>query len=443
MKTRRQFLHSSLMGAAATWTLPAFLNSTIFQLDAHAADSAIQVTSGKDGTILVVLQMGGGNDGLNTVVPYADDTYHKARPTLALAADTVLKMDDHCGLHPNLAKIKGLLDAGEGAILHGVGYPNPNRSHFRSMEIWHTASDADKNEHYGWIGRYFDSACQGQPPTVGVNIGAMPPQAFLGPKPTGVSMASPGRYKLIEPADIAVADARDGSMVPMSGAENIAGDQAGSSVDGLGTAAAADDGRSNLEFLERTSLDAELSSNDIQRVTKAYQSKVAYPRTRLGEDLKLIAQLIAGGLPTRIYYAHLGGFDTHANQKPAHDRLMLEFAEAVGAFVADLKDQGNFGRVLLMTFSEFGRRVAQNGSHGTDHGAAGPMMFFGGAVKPGLHGTLPSLTDLDRGDLKHHADFRSVYATVLEQWLKTDSVPVLKRKFPILDLLRQGSSASS
>jgi uncharacterized protein (DUF1501 family) len=303
------------------------------------------------------------------------------------------------------------------------------------MEIWHTASDADKNEHYGWIGRYFDSACQGQPPTIGVNIGSMPPQAFLGPKPTGVSMASPGRYKLIEPADIAVADARDGSMVPMA-SENFAGDRAGSSVDGLGAAAAADDGRSNLEFLERTALDAEMSSQDIQRVTQAYQSKAAYPRTRLGEDLKLIAQLIAGGLPTRIYYANLGGFDTHANQKPAHDRLMLEFSEAVAAFIADLKDQGNFKRVAMMTFSEFGRRVAQNGSQGTDHGAAGPMFLFGGAVKPGSHGKFPSLTDLDRGDLKHHVDFRSVYATLVSDWLRADPVPVLKRSFPKMDLLK-------
>jgi len=438
MKTRRQFLHSSLMGAAATWTLPAFLNSTIFHLDARAAASPIQVAGGKDGTILVVLQLAGGNDGLNTVVPFTDDAYFKARPSLALARDSVLRINDSLGLHPNLTGLKSLFDNGEAVILQGVGYPNPNRSHFRSMEIWHTASDADKNEHYGWIGRYFDAACQGQPPTAGVNIGSMPPQAFLGPKPMGISMASPGRYKLIEPGDIAVADARDGSMVPMmaGGDSDIAGASSGSSIDGLGTASGLDDGTSNLQFLERTALDAEISSQDIQRITGSYQTTSAYPSTKLGEDLKLIAQLIAGGLPSRIYYAHLGGFDTHANQKPAHDRLMREFSEAIAAFTADLKAQGNFHRVLVMSFSEFGRRVAQNGSQGTDHGAAGPMFLFGGALKPGLHGTTPSLTDLDRGDLKHQVDFRSVYATVLQDWLRTDPRPILQRPFPTLPLFR-------
>jgi uncharacterized protein (DUF1501 family) len=437
MKTRRDFLHTSMMGMAATWTLPAFLNSTIFGLDSHAADSLTQIASGKDSPILVVLQMGGGNDGLNMIVPYADDAYHRSRPQLALAADSVLRVDDYVGLHPNMTGMKGLFDAGDAALIHGVGYPNPNRSHFRSMEIWHTASDADKSEHYGWIGRYFDSACQGQPPTAGVNIGSMPPQAFLSAKPMGISMASPGRYKLIEPGDIAVADARDGQMTPMmADGDNIAGANSGSSVENLGAATRSNDGLSNMQFLERTALDAELSSQDIQRIVQAYQTKVAYPQTKLGEDMKLIGQLIAGGLPSRIYYANLGGFDTHANQKPAHDRLMREFSEAMSAFVADLKEQGNFNRVLVMTFSEFGRRVAQNGSGGTDHGAAGPMFLLGGAVKAGIHGKHPSLTDLNKGDLKHQVDFRNVYATVLDQWLKVDSTPVLKRKFASMDLLK-------
>ncbi|MDX6767277.1 MAG: DUF1501 domain-containing protein [Candidatus Methylacidiphilales bacterium] len=437
MKTRRQFVHSSMMGLAATWTLPSFLDATILGLDARAADSAIQTATGKDSPILVVLQMGGGNDGLSMVVPFADDAYYRSRSQIALARDSVLRLDDYAGLHPNLAGLKGLFDNGDAALIHGVGYPNPNRSHFRSMEIWHTASDADKNEHYGWIGRYFDSACQGQPPTAGVNIGSMPPQAFLSAKPMGISMASPNRYKLIEPGDIAVADARDGQMVPMmADGENIAGSRSGSSIESLGAANPANDGLSNLQYLERTALDAEVSSQDIQRIVSAHKSATPYPSSRLGEDLKLIAQLIAGGLPTRIYYANLGGFDTHANQKPAHDRLMKEFSEAVTAFVADLKEQGNFNRVLMMTFSEFGRRVSQNGSGGTDHGAAGPMFLFGGAAKAGLHGKHPSLTDLNNGDLKHGIDFRNVYATVLEKWLKVDSTPVLKRKFATMDLLK-------
>lgn len=420
------------MGIGATWTLPAFLNTTIGYLDARAASSPVQVATGKDGPILVVLQMAGGNDGLNTVVPFADDVYHRARPTLALSPDQVLRLNDYVGLHAHLEGIKALYDQGHVAIVQGVGYPNPNRSHFRSMEIWHTASDADRTEHQGWIGRYFDAACAGQPPTVGVNIGSTPPQAFGGDRSLGISLASPSRYQLMETTE------GPGGLESMMRGEvtGDSGSQSGGSIEGLGAAAGAEDGVSNLEFLQRTALDAEISSEQIQRMVKGYQPSTHYPPTQLGEDLKLIAQLIAGGLPTRIYYAHLGGFDTHARQKPAHDRLMREFSEAMAAFCGDLKAQGNFDRVLVMTFSEFGRRVAENGSAGTDHGAAGPMFLFGGAVRAGLQGKAPSLTDLDRGDLRHQVDFRSVYATVLKGWLGADPLPILRRDFPLLDILR-------
>src|ERR1700757_1216941 len=195
LQTRREFLRTSMLGAAASWTLPVFLEKTFFALDAMAADAATQAVTGKDGTILVVLQMAGGNDGLNMVVPYADDAYHVARPRLRLAADQVLKIDNHIALNPKLAALKSFYDDGHLAVVQGVGYPNPNRSHFRSTEIWQTASDADRTESEGWLGRYFDNCCSGADPTVGVAIGEETPQAFAAKNPTGVTFSRPEQFR--------------------------------------------------------------------------------------------------------------------------------------------------------------------------------------------------------------------------------------------------------
>ena len=191
LHTRREFLRTSALGAAAAWTLPVFLEKTFFALDAMAAEAATQAVTGKDNTILVVLQMAGGNDGLNMVVPYADDIYYRSRPKLALRADKTLKLDDYAGLNGKLTGLKALFDEGHLAVVQGVGYPNPNRSHFRSTEIWQTASDADRNESQGWLGKYFDSCCAGADPTVGVAIGEQTPQAFMGKTPTGVTFSKP------------------------------------------------------------------------------------------------------------------------------------------------------------------------------------------------------------------------------------------------------------
>ncbi|MDZ4789277.1 MAG: DUF1501 domain-containing protein [Blastochloris sp.] len=428
MKTRRQFLQTSVMGAAASWTLPTFLNSTIFQLDSMAADSLTQSVNGKDGPILIVLQMGGGNDGLNTLVPYSDDAYYRARTSLAIAKKSVLPINDRFGMNPQLSELKSLYDAGNLAILNGVGYPNPNRSHFRSMEIWQTASESNINERYGWLGRYFDNSCQGAPPTIGVNIGSLPPQAFLGPQPLGIALANANRYKFTD-------SSTDSSLTMMANEDpsTFSGNNSGSSIDNLGSVASPlQDGMTNTDFLQRTALDAELSSKDIQAITSKVKSPITYPKNRLASDLQLIAQLIAGGLPTRIYYANQGGYDTHANQTGTHNNLMHEFSSALAAFVSDLKEQGNFDRVLIMTFSEFGRRLKENASNGTDHGVAGPMFLLGGKIKAGVHSDYPSLSDLDNGDLKHQVDFRSVYATVLENWLQTKSDPILRKSFPKL-----------
>jgi uncharacterized protein (DUF1501 family) len=438
LQTRRQFLRTSMLGAAATWTLPVFLEKTFFALDAMAADPLTQTATGKDGTILVVLQMAGGNDGLNMVVPYADDAYYRARPRLRLAPDKILKIDNYAGLNPKLTGLKALFDEGRLAIVQGVGYPNPNRSHFRSTEIWQTGSDADRTLSDGWIGRYFDNCCAGSDPTVGVAIGEETPQAFAARTPTGVTFSRPEqfRWRTSEPNQGRMsAEEMFFRQLNESGASEESGNVA---TDGASIGAIAGKSKSDLstlDFLQRTALDAQLSSDKILAIARKYKSTVPYPQGQLAASLNIISRMIAGGLPTRVYYASQGGFDTHAGQVNAHERLMGEFNDAIAAFVADLKQQGNFERVLLMTFSEFGRRVQENANGGTDHGAAAPMFVLGGAVKPGLFGKYPSLTDLDHGDLKFNTDFRSVYGTVLDRWLKAPSQIVLGRKFPSLSIV--------
>jgi uncharacterized protein (DUF1501 family) len=439
LQTRRKFLRTSMLGAAATWTLPVFLEKTFFALDALAADAATQAVTGKDGTILVVLQLAGGNDGLNTVIPYSEDAYHVARPRLRLAPDQILKIDNHIGLNPKLAGLKSLYDEGHVAIVQGVGYPNPNRSHFRSTEIWQTASDSDNTLSEGWLGRYFDNCCAGADPTVGVAIGEETPQAFAAKRPTGVTFARPEQFRF-RPSDPSSGQMSAEEMFFRQLNEAGGGEDAGTAASNAGGSIGAIPGKarndlSTLDFLQRTALDAQLSSDKILAIARKYKSTVPYPQGQLAASLNIISRMIAGGLPTRVYYASQGGFDTHAGQLNTHTRLMGEFNDAIAAFIADLKQQGNFDRVLLMTFSEFGRRVQENANGGTDHGAAAPMFVVGGGVKAGLFGKYPSLTDLDRGDLKFNTDFRSVYGTVLDKWLKAPSQLVLGQKFPALGIV--------
>lgn len=437
--TRREFLRTSVLGGALSWTVPAFLANTFAALQAEAADSATQTVTGKDGSILVVLQMAGGNDGLNTVVPYANDYYHQARPRIGLPANSILKINDEIGLHKSLTGFKSLYDAGQLSIVQGAGYPNPNRSHFRSTEIWQTASDADKVESYGWIGRYFDNACQGADPTVGVSIGEQMPQAFSARTPTGISLDNPQRYRFMagRPDRNGQMNADEKSFRELNQPEDtgMAADASGASIGAIHGPTSHTG--SVMDFLERTALDAEVSSDKILAITKRVDNQATYPTSPLANSLKLVAKLIAGGLPTRIFYVSQGGYDTHTNQVGQQERLLKDLGDSVQAFVADMKAQGNFQRVMLMTFSEFGRRVSENANGGTDHGAAAPMFVIGHKVKAGLHGKYPSLAaeDLFNGDLKFNVDFRSVYAGVLEEWLKTKSQPILGRKFQPLNLV--------
>jgi uncharacterized protein (DUF1501 family) len=416
VQTRREFLQKGLTVAAVTMTVPSFLTRTAYAL--NDPTDVKPVARASDEPILVVLQLAGGNDGLNTIVPYANDDYYRARRQLAIAKEEVLRINDDVGMNPQLTGLKALYDEGHMAIVQGVGYPNPDRSHFRSMEIWETASGSDKFDSYGWIGRYFDNACKGQPePTVGVAVGGKSPLTFRNHISVGVSMESangmqwnPGTAMMQNPEE----------------KKKVYAD--------LNTPRA--QAPKGLDFLQRTALNAQVSGDRIREAINKHQTRVDYGGvSQLGQGLRMIAGMIAGNLGSRVYFASLGGFDTHSAQRPTHTNLMTQLAAAVKAFYQDLREQGNANRVLVMTFSEFGRRVGENASGGTDHGTAAPLFLFGDMVKPGIYGEHPSLTDLDQGDLKYKVDFRSVYATVLEKWLKAPSPAVLNGTYPTLSFL--------
>jgi uncharacterized protein (DUF1501 family) len=416
--TRRMFLNRGLTFASMAATTPLFLERSAGAMTLPLGSLVSSLSGVPDDHVLVVVQLGGGNDGLNTVVPYGDDRYHQLRPGLAIRGPGdgtqrtpgALAIDgaDGIGLHPNLTGLKELMDEGVASIVQGVGYPNPNRSHFTSMDIWHTAdTDATGN---GWIGRYFDNTCNGTPdPEGAISIGRTAPLAMIGDVQKPVSFESAEMFKWLG-ADLHPALERPYDELNRGGA-----------LEGVG-----EDGQ--LGFLMRTALDAQVASDRIRKAV-AKRPLVPYPGGALSGQLQIVAAMIRDEMKTRVYYVSLGGFDTHANQAGPHSNLMRQVGGALNAFHKDLKEQGNSGRVLTMVFSEFGRRVAQNASGGTDHGTAAPMYLVGDMVRPGLLGTHPSLGRLDQGDLVFNVDFRSVYTAILEDWMGADAKAILGRSF--------------
>ncbi len=424
MKTRREFLRSTVLGASATWTVPMFVERTFGQLHEGARDLAIQPVTGKDDTILVILQLAGGNDGLNTLVPFADDAYHQARPRLAKKEKDIIKLSDYVGLNSSMPFLGSLFQEGDLGIVQGVGYPNPNRSHFVSTSIWETADTTNRSA-TGWLGRYFDHACSGADPTVGISFNKTQPESFGAAKNPGVCLNSPELYRWLHSggekaqaeeffADINKphADDDDEDMPSDGGSIAMA---AGGKVGGVAH-------ESTLDFLERVALDARVSSKQILEIAAKHKTKVPYDGTPLARNLNLVSRMIAGKMPTRVYYVSHGGFDTHNQQINSHDRLLGQMDSALKSFFTDLKQQGNDKRVVVMTFSEFGRRVAENASAGTDHGKASCLFVAGHGVKGGLYSKYPSLTDLSDGDVKHTIDFRSVYGSILGDWLKAPNI---------------------
>ncbi len=417
--TRREFLATGLKGAgllAASSFVPGFITRT-----------AAATGAGRDSTILVVVQLSGGNDGLNTVIPFGNDLYAAARPTLRLKGGEVLKLSDSLGLHPALEKFKAEYDDGRMAIVQNVGYPNPNRSHFRSTEIWQTgADDTGPRQVEGWLGRYFDAQCAGADPRklpgeIGMSIGKVMPQAFRNRSNVGLAVNDPRTFQWNpsgETATLANVQEKIFARLNKPGTGGMA-EAGGISGDEPGT----------IDFLRHTAMNAVVAGDSIRAILKHEKNKGKYPDGELASQLQMVARLVAGDFPSRVYYVSQGGYDTHADQLGHHTRLLGDFSQSVSAFLEDLRKQKVSDRVTVMAFSEFGRRVAENGSKGTDHGAAAPMFLFGDSIKGGLHGAPPDLADLVDGDVRHKIDFREVYASLLDGWLATPSEKILGKKF--------------
>lgn len=426
--TRRRFLQTSLAGTALAATglsLPRFLARTA---------RACQASSIGREKLLVIVQLSGGNDGLNTVVPFRDDLYHKARPTLRVAKDRALKLTDDLGLHPDLSGFKGMFDSGLLSVITNVGYPNPDRSHFRSMDIWHTADLSPETVNDGWLGRVIDRC--GCPALVKSGIGGATEDATRKADPNIPFALHLDREIMplaLKTQQVAVPSIDDIAAFQLQGdpdslAQALGGNRGGKS-DGLNEAAG------DLLFVQRTAVAACATAQRIKLVASDRLMSSPYPTYGLAARLQQIAQLIGAEFGPRVYYTSLGGFDTHARQMLAHGPLLRELSDSVAAFFADLKQRGLADRVLLLTFSEFGRRLAENGGQGTDHGAAAPVFLAGPAVNAGVLGDPPNLNDLDEGDVKHRVDFRQIYAAILDRWIGVSSREVLGREFKTLNVL--------
>lgn len=389
---RRTFLQTGTL-ATASLMVPQFLK---------AFESGDAVPPGNK--VVVVLQLSGGNDGLNTVIPVRNDVYYKERPRLGIRRDKALRLTDDAGLHPSLTAFADAYGNGSLGILNGVGYPNPDRSHFRSMDIWHSASAADQYVATGWVGRYLDAQCSGcAKPTHALEIDDVLSLSMKGERAAGLAFKDPKRLY-------------------GSGTEKFFKD--------IIAAQHAAEHEAPVDYLYKALSETVSSADYIFAQSKRRPSTAAYPASDLGRNLKTVASLIFSDIHTKVYYLSLGSFDTHIFQQGQHSRLLAEMNDAVGAFIKDLKANNRFDDVLLFTFSEFGRRVAQNGSGGTDHGTANNMFFLSGGLKQkGLLNALPDLKDLDNGDLKHTVDFKNVYATVLRNWLGADDTQVLGGKY--------------
>jgi uncharacterized protein (DUF1501 family) len=407
MTSRRQFIQQSVGAFAGFLAI-----DSIFARAARAA-AAVSAPASVAGRSLVVVNLQGGNDGLNTVVPFGDPDYYRVRPTINIAQSDVLRFDQSLGLNPKLAGIKALYDERRVAILQGVHYPNPNLSHFRSTEIWQTAAP-DTVVDTGWAGRYLDAA--GLPKGnlfKGLAIGPILPKMLVSIRtdvPTVENFRS-GGFR--------------GSRQEQASADQILnGASSGYSFQSP-----------YLQLVQEVEHDANASSAELPHLVAGYKPAADYPQTPFAQGLNLAAAVIASGVGTKVIYLSLGSFDTHANQRGMQDRLLDQFATGMKAFYDDLAAHKLDGQVLTMTFSEFGRRVEENANRGTDHGTAAPMFIIGGGVKGGIYGDHPSLNDLDFGNLKWHTDFRSVYATVLERWLGVQSSAVLGGSFSRLNFV--------
>jgi uncharacterized protein (DUF1501 family) len=360
-----------------------------------------------NGKKVVIIQLSGGNDGLNTIVPYRNDIYYKSRPTLGIKADKVLTLNDELGMNGSMQGMKQIFDRGWMSVINNVGYPNPDRSHFRSMDIWHTATDSNKYANTGWVGRYLDAACSGcAKPYTAIEIDDSLSLAMKGEKMNGLALHDVNLfYRLADDAKI-------------FNAPDFRG------------------GNDNLNYLYKTLAETTSCADYVYEKSKVYHSKATYPNNALGKDLKTIAELLISGVDTSVFYTSLSGFDTHVNQAYQQSNHLKDLSESLLAFTDDLKANNRIDDVTIMVFSEFGRRVSQNASNGTDHGTANNVFIISSQLKKaGVYNETANLQQLDQGDLIHQIDFRQVYATLLNKCLHADDEQILGRKFEQLALI--------
>lgn len=392
---RRHFLKASALASSAA-LVPNFLQAFGFG----------PLQSSRSGKILVVVQLSGGNDGLNTIIPYRDDRYYQYRPQLGIPANEVLQVGDQLGFNPALKALRGVFEEGLMTVINNVGYPNPDRSHFRSMDIWHSASGSKEYWNTGWLGRYLDNACQGCAPYHALEIDDSLSLAMKGIHRSGFAMSNPRQLEKTS---------RNAFLKSLP---------------------ATDHEEENVAYLYKTMIDSQSSADYLLEKARVHRSKVRYPQSRFAKDLKQTAELITADCDTRIYYVNLTGFDTHVNQKARQARLLTQYAEAMKAFVEDLQQNNLLDDTLILTFSEFGRRAKQNASNGTDHGTANNLFLIGGKLrKAGFFNSGPKLDVLDNQDLIYEIDFRNIYASILNQWLDADAAKVLGEEFQGLPLL--------
>ncbi len=394
---RREFLQIGSL-ASASFMVPKFLK---------AFEGKPMVPPGNK--VLVVLQMSGGNDGLNTVIPVRNDIYYKERPRLGIAKDKALALTDDAGLNPALTAFKSLYDEGNLGILNSVGYPEPDRSHFRSMDIWHTASVSSEYLSTGWLGKFLDVQCKNcDKPTQALELDDVLSLALKGEQVKGLALTDPKKLYNASQAQFFKALNRQHRY----------------------------EHERPVDYLYKTMAETISSAEYIYQQSKLHPSAEIYPNTELGKNLKTISSLILSDINTKVYYVSIGSFDTHIGQEATQKRLFTEISDAVKAFTGDLKKNNRFNDVLLMTFSEFGRRVSQNASGGTDHGTANNMFFVSGGLKEkGLLNEMANLADLNEGDLKYKVDFKNVYATILNKWLGADDKAVLGKKYEYLKFI--------
>jgi uncharacterized protein (DUF1501 family) len=412
MLSRRDFLSRTVAGVSCVSF--AGVMPRLFEV---AADEA--VVADKSDRVLVVVELAGGNDGLNTVVPFENDLYYKNRPTLGVPKGEVHRLSDQIGLHPNMASAAELFKSGKLAIVQGAGYPEPNRSHFRSMEIWHTASTSPKVPTTGWLGRLLDERFRPDDAETlrGLACTGSLPQAFLAEK---------SHVPVVQQLENFAAATGEGQtkeklLKKLSAARRSEVGAPGSQTN-------------TVDFLRRQSETVYRTAERLRDAAAKYKSGVMYPG-ELGQQLRRAAQVISADLGVRLFFCSHGGYDTHSNQAASHPALLSELSDALAAFQKDMEQLKVADRVMVMVFSEFGRRVDENGSRGTDHGAGSHMFLIGSKVKGGLAGSYPSLEKLGDGDLVHTVDFRSVYATILAKWLGCPAEKLLGERFPTLDLL--------